>query len=55
VESARAQVKLAQADLLPLVSWGADAQRSRSTRVGTNPLPPGFSPLTTDYRLALNA
>jgi multidrug efflux system outer membrane protein len=55
VESARAQVTLAQADLLPLVSWGADAQRNRATRVGTNPLPPGFSPLTTDYRLALNA
>jgi multidrug efflux system outer membrane protein len=55
VESARAQVTLAQADLLPIVSWGADAQRNRSTRVGTNPLPPGFSPLTTDYRLALNA
>jgi len=55
VESARAQVTLAQADLLPIVSWGAGAQRNRSTRVGTNPLPPGFSPLTTDYRLALNA
>ena len=55
VESARAQVTLAEADLLPIVSWGADAQRNRSTRVGTNPLPPGFSPLTTDYRLALNA
>jgi multidrug efflux system outer membrane protein len=55
VESARAQVTLAQADLLPLVSWGADAQRNRATSVGTNPLPPGFSPLTTDYRLALNA
>jgi multidrug efflux system outer membrane protein len=55
VESARAQVTLAQADLLPIVSWGAGAQRNRSTRVGTNPLPPSFSPLTTDYRLALNA
>ena len=55
VESARAQVTLAQADLLPILSWGADAQRNRSTRVGTNPLPPGFSPLTTDYRVALNA
>jgi multidrug efflux system outer membrane protein len=55
VESARAQVTLARADLLPIVSWGADAQRNRATRVGTNPLPPGFSPLTTDYRLALNA
>jgi outer membrane protein, multidrug efflux system len=55
VELARAQVKLAQAAQLPILSWGADAQRSRSTRVGTNPLPPGFSPLTTDYRLALDA
>ena len=55
VDQARAQVKLAEADLLPILSWGGDAQRNRATRVGTNPLPSGFSPLTTDYRLALSA
>src|SRR5690242_8938095 len=55
IESARAQVELAQADLYPLVTIGADASRSRSTQVGTNPLPPGFAATGNDYRLGLNA
>ena len=55
IESARAQVELAQADLYPLVTIGADASRSRSTQVGANPLPPGFAATGNDYRLGLNA
>jgi multidrug efflux system outer membrane protein len=55
IESARAQVELAQADLFPLVTIGADAQRSRSTQVGTNPLPPGFAATGNDFRVGLNA
>lgn len=55
IETARAQVTLAQADLYPSVNLGVGAARNRSTQVGTNPLPPGFSPLATDYRIALDA
>jgi multidrug efflux system outer membrane protein len=55
VEQARAQVTLSQADLFPTVDLGAGANRTRSTQSGTNPLPPGFSPFSTDYRIALEA
>ena len=55
IETARAQVLLAQADLYPSVNLGVGAARTRSTQVGTNPLPPGFSPLSTDYQVALQA
>ena len=55
VETARAQVKLSQADLYPTVDLGVDANRTRSTQSGSNPLPPGFSPYSNDYRLALQA
>jgi multidrug efflux system outer membrane protein len=55
IETARAQVKLAQSDLYPSLSLGANAARTRSTQVGTNPLPPGFSATGNDIRIALNA
>jgi multidrug efflux system outer membrane protein len=55
IDLARSQVKLAQADLLPTLSLGVDASRSRSTKVGTNPLPPGFSATGNDFRVGLNA
>jgi len=55
VETARAQVKLSQADLYPTVDLAVDANRNRSTQSGTNPLPFGFSPFSTDYRVALQA
>src|SRR5690242_15099087 len=42
VETARAQVKLASADLYPSLNLGVNAGRSRATEVGSNPLPPGF-------------
>jgi multidrug efflux system outer membrane protein len=55
IELARAQVKLAQADLYPNLNLGVDAGRSRSTQVGINPLPSGFSATGNDVRIALNA
>ncbi|HEY7788228.1 MAG TPA: efflux transporter outer membrane subunit [Casimicrobiaceae bacterium] len=55
IETARAQVKLASADLYPSLNLGVNAGRSRSTQVGTNPLPPGFAAVGNDYRLDLSA
>jgi multidrug efflux system outer membrane protein len=55
VETARAQVKLSQADLYPTVDLGVDANRSRATQAGSNPLPFGFSPYANDYRVGLQA
>jgi outer membrane protein, multidrug efflux system len=55
VDTARAQVKLASADLYPSLNLGVNAERSRSTQVGTNPLPPGFAATGNDFRLGLNA
>src|SRR5438477_707349 len=55
VESGRAQVKLSQADLFPTADLAFDANRTRSTTRGTNPLPPGFSPYSNDFRLGLQA
>jgi multidrug efflux system outer membrane protein len=55
IDTARAQVKLAQADLYPSLNLGVNAGRSRSTQVGSNPLPSGFSATGDDYRIALNA
>jgi outer membrane protein, multidrug efflux system len=55
VDTARAQVKLASADLYPSLNLGVSAERSRSTQVGTNPLPPGFAATGNDFRLGLNA
>src|SRR5437868_15372364 len=54
VESARAQVKLSQADLFPTVDLGVDANRTRfSQQVPT--LPPGISPILNDYKIGLQA
>lgn len=55
IETARAAVKLAQADLYPSVNLGVGAARTRSTAVGGNPLPEGFAVTTNDYRVALDA
>jgi outer membrane protein, multidrug efflux system len=55
IETARAQVKLASADLYPSLNLGINASRSRVTEVGTNPLPPGFGATGNDFRLGLQA
>jgi outer membrane protein, multidrug efflux system len=54
VDTARAQVKLAQGYLYPSVNLGADASRSRSTQVGAVPLF-GFPPVNNDYHVGVNA
>jgi len=55
VQYGRALVLIAQADQIPTVDLAAGASRYRSTQVGTNPLPFGYSPLTTDLSLGLQA
>jgi multidrug efflux system outer membrane protein len=55
IETARSAVKFASAALYPNVNLAVGAGRSRSTQVGTNPLPPGFTPIANDYRIALEA
>ena len=55
VDYGRAAVLLAQSDLYPSVDLAAGASRTRSTEVGSNPLPPGFSPLSTNLGVGLQA
>jgi multidrug efflux system outer membrane protein len=55
IETARAQVTLAQSSLYPSVNLGVGASRNRSTEVGSNPLPSGFSSRSSDFRIALDA
>lgn len=55
VEYGRAQVLLAQSDLYPTVDLSAGASRTRTTEVGSNPLPFGFSPLATNLGVGLQA
>ena len=55
VEYGRAQVLLAQSDLYPTVDLSAGASRTRSTEVGSNPLPFGFSPYATNLGVGLQA
>src|SRR5438552_4763753 len=54
IDTARAQVKLAQADLYPSINLGVDAARSRQTQVGSVPLF-GLPPVNNDYRVGVNA
>ena len=54
VEYGRAAVLLAQSDLYPSGNLVAGARRSKSTEVGTNPLPQGYSPLSTDLAVGLS-
>lgn len=53
IEYGRAAVLLAQSNLYPSGNLAAGAARSRSTEVGSNPLPPGYSPLSTDLGVGL--
>jgi len=55
VEYGRALVLIAQSDQYPTVSGAANAARTRSTQVGSNPLPFGFSPYATDLSVGLQA
>jgi len=55
VQYGRALVLAAQGDQYPTVDLAAGASRYRSTQVGSNPLPFGFSPLSTDLSVGLQA
>jgi multidrug efflux system outer membrane protein len=55
VDQARAAVTATQGDLYPRVDVGVNAARSRVSQVGATPLPSGFSPIGSDYRVGLNA
>ena len=55
VEYARALVLLASADLYPTLDATVGAGRDRSTQVGTNPLPPGYTAFSTNLALGLQA
>jgi len=54
IDTARAAVLLAQADLYPSINLGVDAARSRQTQVGSVPLF-GLPPVNNDYRVGVNA
>ena len=54
VEFGRAQVLLAQSDQYPSGDLNVGASRNRSTQVGSNPLPPGFSPFSTNLAVGLS-
>ena len=55
VDYARSQVLFAQSDLYPSLDLVGNASRNRSTQSGTNPLPPGYSPISQDFRLGVQA
>jgi multidrug efflux system outer membrane protein len=44
-----------RSQLFPQIGYGADASRSRASRVGPVPLPPGVDPYFTQYQASLGA
>ena len=55
VDLARANVLLAQSDLYPTVDLDVGVSRNRTTEVGSQPLPSGFDPLSSNYRVGIRA
>ena len=55
VEQARANVLLARADLYPSVNLEVGTSRSRSTEVGSQPLPSDFNPVSSNHRIGIAA
>lgn len=55
VDFARSQVLFARSDLYPSIDVVGNASRNRSTQSGTNPLPPGFSPISQDFQVGVQA
>lgn len=53
IEAARSQVLLAQSYLAPSIDARFDPYRSRISGVGSQPLPPGTSLISNDFRVAL--
>ena len=55
IDLARANVLLAQSDLYPSVNLAVGTSRSRITEVGSQPLPAGFDPLSSNHRVGFAA
>ncbi|HET7134320.1 MAG TPA: efflux transporter outer membrane subunit, partial [Casimicrobiaceae bacterium] len=55
IDAARAQMRLARADLYPSLDLGVGVSRSKVTEVGTVPIPRGISPTGNDFRVGLSA
>jgi multidrug efflux system outer membrane protein len=53
IEQSRAQVAIARSDMWPDAGIDASSARSRSSALGSVPLPPGTPLITTDHRLVL--
>ncbi len=54
LDEAQARYRLARAASFLDFNLGASTTRNRSSVIGPNPLPPGFTPSTTGYQLTLN-
>lgn len=55
IEVARANVLLARSDLYPSINLEAGTSRSRTTEVGSQPLPGGFDPVSSNHRIGIAA
>jgi multidrug efflux system outer membrane protein len=55
IDAARAQVRLARADVLPSISLGVNASRSKVSEVGIVPIPAGVSATANSFGLGLDA
>lgn len=53
VDLARSNVLLAQADLYPSINLDVGVSRNRITEVGSQPMPPGFDPVSSNHRLGI--
>jgi multidrug efflux system outer membrane protein len=55
IELARSNVLLASADLYPSVNLEVGVSRNRVSTVGSQPLPSGFDPISTNHRVGIAA
>ena len=53
VDLARSNVLLAQADLYPSINLDVGVSRNRITEVGSQPLPSGFDPVSSNHRVGV--
>lgn len=53
VDLARSNVLLAQADLYPSINLDVGVSRNRITEVGSQPMPAGFDPVSTNHRVGI--
>jgi len=53
VDLARSNVLLAQADLYPSINLDVGVSRNRITEVGSQPMPSGFDPVSSNHRVGI--